>query len=199
MGIVVSLGPALRVILGPVFTWLARLWTRFVYPAVSAVVRRAAEPSGWALAFYIVAAAGRLPDGEGAARQAAALGCALAALLGYGRCVGARGSKRTDPEAASNVWAASYLASVAVAYDFHTAGFFAVMATYAAIGFIAAPVPFGYVVGFRSSAAAARSGVASVVILALYLGAKATGAVPAAVLKPFSEGASVFGGELCVS
>eukprot|EP00854_Cymbomonas_tetramitiformis_P003628 gene3628-4561_t len=174
LGITVSFGPTIYAVAAPAIDVVLKLIkeiANILLPLLFEV-------------FYIITAAKRFPATEGADKQIAILGSALAPLA-----FAVSTSFHVPPDASGNsdlltalisAWATSYLAPIAVAYDSRLLGFFTVIAAFVGLGFFASPFAFGWVIGFTSDDALARCAFTSTCLLVSFFGLK--------------SGASIFGG-----
>ncbi|KAK3260806.1 hypothetical protein CYMTET_30258 [Cymbomonas tetramitiformis] len=203
LGITVSFGPTIYAVAAPAIDVVLKLIkeiANILLPLLFEVGKRLkplGEPAAWLGVFYIITAAKRFPATEGADKQIAILGSALAPLA-----FAVSTSFHVPPDASGNsdlltalisAWATSYLAPIAVAYDSRLLGFFTVIAAFVGLGFFASPFAFGWVIGFTSDDALARCAFTSTCLLVSFFGLKGSG-VESKWLAPFQSGASIFGG-----
>lgn len=198
VGICVSIGPTLAIFAKPLVDVLKAV-ARELAPYVRDLVKlafRCREPIAYSVVFYVIGAAGRFDDD--AAKQVALLGCCLAPLaLNQTRTAHFSGGFTTGDHdrqllKLQSVWAAAYLSPIASLHQSVFIGTLAVAAFYAALGFLVAPVLFGWVVGFDSKESMRQSQLASVLLLCGFFWSRASGVNPEA-LRPFQNGVAIFG------
>eukprot|EP00239_Pterosperma_sp_CCMP1384_P005509 CAMPEP_0197845808 /NCGR_PEP_ID=MMETSP1438-20131217/2680_1 /TAXON_ID=1461541 /ORGANISM="Pterosperma sp., Strain CCMP1384" /LENGTH=475 /DNA_ID=CAMNT_0043457237 /DNA_START=515 /DNA_END=1942 /DNA_ORIENTATION=- len=200
VGICISIGPTMYQVAQPLVEFLVANFFDVVVPILMKlwrVLEPLYEPIVWSLMLYIVAAAARFPSTEGANRQIAILGAALAPLaFSLSTTIHVPETTSTSPATFTvivSTWALSYLSPLAVAYESQLMGFMAVAACYSALGFGVAPIAGGFVVGWDSQDQLVNSALASMWTLTGFFAIQSSG-LDSKWIKPFKSGASVFGG-----
>lgn len=90
-------------------------------------------------------------------------------------------------------WGFSFLVPLALVGTSQFLGFFSVGCIFGALGFVAFPMPFGWVAGFQDEASMDKCMITSMVITAFSVAAKMTSFPSRRVLEIFQLGLSVFG------
>lgn len=201
VGIVATVGPCVAVMCGAILVELvAGLYENLLKPAALLLHRTGVlEVAAYALAAAFCAQGLRYPDGQSGAGTMVALtgGLALAPCWAYSTRLHSSGSNGDSGDARtfltlSYVLAFLALAPMAVAHDSSLAGFLAVLALHGALGFILFAFGFGFVIGFESADALARSAGASLALVVGFSLARIAN-VSSAYIRPFARGAMVMG------
>jgi hypothetical protein len=91
------------------------------------------------------------------------------------------------------VWGFTWLVPLALVSKSQFLGFFAVGCIFGALGFVAFPMPFGWVSGFQDEASMEKCMYTSMLIILLSILAKVSSYPPRSVVEIFQFGMSVFG------
>jgi len=93
----------------------------------------------------------------------------------------------------SFLWGCTFLIPLALIGNSQFLGFFAVGCIFSALGFIALPMPFGWVAGFQDEVSMEKCMYTSMVIISFSIVSRTTSFLPGSIVQIFQLGMTVFG------
>ena len=191
IGILVTIGPLI------ILVWKALhlddLWKALL--ALFSFLRHVVDPLLYCVSIYVLTTSMHYPETSGGRSQIAILAAGFAIITYVYRTSKKIKLRRADHDTMIFfIWCWSFLVPMALLSESRFLGFFSVGSIFAALGFIALPMPFGWSVGFQDRMSLDRSMLVSLIILFASLGARAgLYPIPGKIMDIFETGAAVFG------
>jgi hypothetical protein len=203
LGITVSIGPSLYLMLKPVQELLRLIVERIFFDIIIPIAKRlhnwgVVEAVVFALCFLGVAQGFRMEEGQDSSVLVAFTGSVLVVpCFAYSTLLwGGRLAKSTQPETLTQIvqiWLALCWAPLAVHFSSHLFGFLAVAAFFGALGFGVVCRGCCYYIGFDDRDGLQRGTVTGFMLLVLFVGVRVGLGFPPAWLAPFESPVAVMG------